>query len=80
MKTWARYLIVVVILQSVATHAKPMFQGLGSLSDAPLSSSASGISGDGRVIVGRTHSSEGGQAFKWSTDVGMVGIGDSTLR
>ncbi|HRQ74005.1 MAG TPA: hypothetical protein PLU35_13345 [Phycisphaerales bacterium] len=37
---------------------------------------ATRASGDGRWIVGRGPSSEGGQAFRWSETTGMIGLGD----
>jgi hypothetical protein len=45
--------------------------GLGYLPGA-TTSAATAVSTDGLVIVG----SSGGQAFRWTTEEGMVGIGD----
>lgn len=41
-----------------------------------FSSGASAISADGRVVVGDATSSAGGQAFRWTAEEGMVGLGD----
>ncbi|MDL1903795.1 PEP-CTERM sorting domain-containing protein [Synechococcales cyanobacterium CNB] len=50
--------------------------GLGFLPGGSYkSSSASGISDDGKVIVGGSNSAEGGRAFRWSEETGMVSLG-----
>lgn len=64
------------------------FQGLGDLPGGDYSSNASGISADGKVVVGSSvvrlshglpsdpSSDTGLSAFYWTTDTGMVGLGD----
>mgnify|MGYP001500371359 CR=1 FL=1 len=50
--------------------------GLGFLPGGSYkSSSASGISADGNVIVGGSNSAEGGRAFRWTEETGMVSLG-----
>ncbi|MEO8277845.1 MAG: PEP-CTERM sorting domain-containing protein [Thermoanaerobaculia bacterium] len=52
--------------------------GLGDLGGKDPYSSASGISGDGRVIVGNSRSTDSGtraEGFRWSGASGMVGMG-----
>jgi probable HAF family extracellular repeat protein len=52
------------------------FSGLGWLSNAS-SSSASGISADGSVVVGSSKNATNGydEAFRWTQETGMVGLG-----
>ncbi|QEG36818.1 PEP-CTERM sorting domain-containing protein [Bythopirellula goksoeyrii] len=39
-------------------------------------SAATGVSGDGSVVVGQSNSGAGGQAFRWTTEDGLVPLGD----
>lgn len=49
----------------------------GTPEDPTLSfSGATGVSGDGSVVVGRSFSDAGIQAFRWTGSGGMVGLGD----
>jgi len=57
-------------LFAVAPAQAAYFSGLGWLSNAS-SSSASGISADGSVVIGNS----GGQAVRWTQKGGMVGLG-----
>lgn len=50
--------------------------GLGALPGATFGSEAFGISADGSVIVGRSDSAAGRQAFRWTAAGGMLGLGD----
>ncbi|MCP4248494.1 MAG: PEP-CTERM sorting domain-containing protein, partial [bacterium] len=54
----------------------PSFQGLGDMPGSSFLSEAHGISADGSVVVGRSNSASGGQAFRWTAGGGMVGLGD----
>jgi len=49
--------------------------GLGDLPGGAFSSFAEEVSGDGTVVVGHSTSTDGEEAFRWTT-AGMVGIGD----
>ncbi|MDX2170165.1 MAG: PEP-CTERM sorting domain-containing protein [Deltaproteobacteria bacterium] len=51
------------------------FQTLGTLPGFDGGSDALGISADGRVVVGRAFSLDDVQAFAWTADGGMVGLG-----
>jgi probable HAF family extracellular repeat protein len=51
-------------------------QGLGDLPGGSFYSSAGGVSADGSVIVGFSDSKSSGQAFRWTSDGGMVALGD----
>jgi probable HAF family extracellular repeat protein len=57
-------------LFAVAPAQAAYFSGLGWLSNAS-SSSASGISADGSVVIGNS----GGQAVRWTQKGGIVGLG-----
>ncbi len=59
----------------------PCFQGLGDLPGGIYESSAGGIaacplSSDGTTVVGSSISQDGPQAFRWTPQTGMVGLGD----
>jgi uncharacterized membrane protein len=59
-----------------AAHAaEPFFTGLGDLPGGSFSSSASGVSANGSVVVGIGNSASGTEAFRWTIDAGMVGLG-----
>jgi probable HAF family extracellular repeat protein len=52
---------------------------MGDLTGRNIASSATAVSADGSVIVGRATSEAGiinGEAFRWTADDGMVGLGD----
>ncbi len=66
------------LVTALPAAAQPFFQGLGNLQGAPLSAShANGISGDGLVVVGSstTPASLATEAFRWTQQTGMVGLG-----
>ncbi|MBA3483694.1 MAG: PEP-CTERM sorting domain-containing protein [Pirellulales bacterium] len=55
--------------------------GLGVLPDGGVDSAAFGVSADGSVVVGWGRSQSGGfrlnlEAFRWTSDSGMIGLGD----
>jgi probable HAF family extracellular repeat protein len=50
--------------------------GLGDLPGGNFYSIAKGISADGSVIVGVSHSDKGQEAFRWTKNGGMQGVGD----
>ena len=50
--------------------------GLGDLAGGSIESGASGVSGDGSVVVGYGSSASGYEAFLWTSGSGMVGLGD----
>jgi probable HAF family extracellular repeat protein len=50
--------------------------GLGDLTGGEFSSSALGVSADGKTIVGTATTSLGSEAFRWTDATGMVGLGD----
>jgi probable HAF family extracellular repeat protein len=52
---------------------------LGTLSSSPSvynTSYAKAVSSDGAVVVGRAKSPDGREAFRWTAEDGMVGLGD----
>ena len=64
-----------------ASHLPPSFQGLGGLPTGAFRSQASGVSGDGSVVVGRSpfYDAELGQSvslpFIWDATLGMRPVG-----
>jgi probable HAF family extracellular repeat protein len=61
-----------------AAFAAASLTPLGDLPGGPFQSYAYGVSADGSVVVGNsTYSVHGhAQAFRWTSDGGMVGLGD----
>ena len=75
----AAALVLAIICGSTTTlHAGvASFQGLGDLPGGEFFSEAFGISGDGQVVVGWSHSTSDHQAreaFRWTATEGMVGL------
>jgi len=58
----------------IATVCTADFQGLGNLGGD--FSEAQNVSADGTTVVGRSTSAQGSEAFRWTSDGGMVGLGD----
>ncbi|HWP30671.1 MAG TPA: hypothetical protein VNK96_02955 [Fimbriimonadales bacterium] len=56
--------------------AQGSFNGLGDLPGGSTVSYTNGVSWDGSVAVGTSHSSNGDEAFRWTESTGMQGIGD----
>jgi len=52
------------------------FLPLGDLPGGTFSSEATGVSGDGSIVVGRGTSASGPEAFVWDATNGMRGLGD----
>ncbi len=55
---------------------KASFRSIGDLPGGTFSSSAQGISADGKVIVGFGTTSSGEEAFRWTEETGMVSLGN----
>ena len=61
-----------------AGRAAAAWSGLGDLSGGDFESSADAVSADGSVVVGygtRGTSASSREAFRWTSDGGMVGLG-----
>ncbi|MCC7313301.1 MAG: VCBS repeat-containing protein [Planctomycetes bacterium] len=56
-------------------YTSPSFRSLGDLAGGAFSSTATAISVDGQVVVGRSESSGGTEAFRWTVSGGIVGLG-----
>ena len=76
-------LALVVFGQSFSTAQSTAFVGLGHLGTTDfhvLQSSAHAVSRDGSVVVGGSTSAatdgDGREAFRWTRQTGMVGLGD----
>jgi uncharacterized membrane protein len=61
-----------------AAHAEePFFMGLGHLPGGPWNDSeAIAVSADGGAVTGRSNSVLGAEAFRWTLESGMLGLGD----
>jgi uncharacterized protein with beta-barrel porin domain len=81
LKAARRLLFASSSLVALAASASPghaqSFQGLGFIgtSGVSLSSTVAGISADGSVVVGTTESGVISQAYRWTAQTGMVGLG-----
>ena len=56
----------------------PVFTPLGDLPGGGFFSEASGVSGDGTVVIGQSNSMQSGpetEAFRWTAAEGMIGLG-----
>ena len=76
-RSWFPFFAAVAVGTLGAGNAtsKPMFQGLGSLS-AGGTSQASDVSADGTTVVGFSAATQGGEAFRWTANEGMVSLGE----
>ena len=75
----SRLLISTSVSTLLLTALPAQAQSIESLGDLPgglMSSRAYGISADGSVAVGAASSSNGLEAFRWTSGGGMVGLGD----
>ncbi len=67
-------------LVGIAMGAPPSFTGLGDLEGGNVLSAAYGVSTDGSVVVGYSHSSfglvNGDQAFRWTQKTGLEALGE----
>ena len=78
MKRIASYYVAIsALLTSVGVSHGAEFVGLGFLSGEDDESDATAVSADGSVVVGSASSHVGTnrEAFRWSRDTGMVGLG-----
>ena len=77
MKRLIACLMSLTLLASAGeTRAGVIFMGLGDLLGGEFSSRAFDISADGSVVVGRSVSAFGQEAYIWTSTGGMVGLGD----
>lgn len=67
--------VAVTFLASVNLASAASFQGLGFLPGGAFSN-ANGISADGSIVVGRSQSVLGTEAFIWTQSTGMLSLGD----
>lgn len=64
------------ILSAAPALSQNSFTELGDLPGGSFTSDAYGISADGSVVIGRSLSASGLEAFRWTQGGGMVGLGD----
>jgi probable HAF family extracellular repeat protein len=67
---------VFVFSHVVGSATADSFLYLGDLPGGDVPSQAFGASADGSVVVGFGNSGNGEEAFRWTSDSGMVGLGD----
>ena len=76
-----RWLFVLSLSSTLAFFTTPsagsdaLFVGLGDLPGRGVSSSGWGVSADGSTAVGGSQSIHDGEAFRWTLDSGMEGLG-----
>jgi len=68
--------LVILLCTSAAARAfaAASLTPLGDLPGGDFSSHATGVSGDGSVVVGISNSASGNQAFRWTSGGGIVGL------
>src|SRR5688500_15710130 len=69
-------LAVVIAAITVRPAEAVTFVPLGELPGSTYRSEAAAVSGDGRVVVGTSYSDNGKEAFRWTAETGMVGLGN----
>ncbi|MHC4500768.1 MAG: SUMF1/EgtB/PvdO family nonheme iron enzyme, partial [Planctomycetota bacterium] len=62
------------VVRSAEPPCVASFQGLGDLDGGAFASEAYDVSADGLVVVGRSQSALGWEAFRWTESTGMVGL------
>ena len=76
-----RWLFALLLSPTLAFFTTPsagsdaLFLGLGDLPGRGVSSSSWGVSADGSTVVGGSQSILEGEAFRWTLDSGMEGLG-----
>jgi len=68
------FLITLSGFHSFSLNAQS-FQGLGDLPEGYVGSYAKAVSADGQIVVGQSSSSIGPEAYRWTQEGGMVGLG-----
>lgn len=68
-------MVAVLCATASATVPAAAFRGLGDLPGGDTGSSATAISADGRVVVGVSQGEKGQEAFYWTEQDGLVGLG-----
>src|SRR5262245_481844 len=64
-----------LVLAGTTTASRPRFHQLGDLPGGTVRSDATAVNADGTVVVGTSNSELGPQAFRWTQQTGMVGLG-----
>ena len=67
--------MVVMVALSIGAQSEASITALGDLPGGRFYSHAWGVSADGSVVVGHAESARGFEAFRWTSDEGMVGRG-----
>lgn len=85
MKTTFTFALLVILTMAFAagrsrtverrSQQSNRFTALGDLAGGAVFSAAYGVSADGSVVIGRSNSETGMEAFRWTRSSGMVGLG-----
>jgi probable HAF family extracellular repeat protein len=75
-RTFAVLVVSAASLLAGEARGAPIFLPLGDLPGGGFLSAATGASADGSVVVGVSQSASGDEAFRWTSEDGMVGLGD----
>ncbi len=68
--------LMAALLVGGASYGDSTFTGLGDLPGGAFESWVSAISTDGSTVVGDSIGASGREAFRWTSEGGMVGLGD----
>ncbi len=66
---------IVILFSADLVLGQASFQSLGDLPGSVFNSQANATSADGSVVVGRSVSATGSEAYRWTEAGGMVGLG-----
>jgi probable HAF family extracellular repeat protein len=75
MRTRFALSIVLALISAPALASRPRFQPLGDLPGGNTRSAATAVNADGSVVVGYSDSGTGEEAFRWTNETGMYGLG-----
>ncbi|MEC4668483.1 MAG: PEP-CTERM sorting domain-containing protein, partial [Nitrospirota bacterium] len=75
-RIFAALAAVGLLISPLPALAQASFQGLGHLAGSSFFSVVWDLSADGSVAAGRSNTASGREAFRWTSDGGMVGLGD----
>jgi probable HAF family extracellular repeat protein len=76
MMSLAAVVLVLCPLSATVLADPAHFMGLGDLPGGSYSSAAYAVTPDGSLVVGRSESASGGEAYRWTQVGGIVGLGD----
>lgn len=75
MRTRLVFSLAFVLISGDALASRPRFQPLGDLPGGNNRSAATAVNADGSVVVGYSDSGSGEEAFRWTNETGIYGLG-----